>query len=134
MIDPGSFSFGATYPLMEPKSRRNWPYRVTLSRLVPGFSVRTWEIQREKSHKNRENSSPYHIVVPVHWHRERVANVQPPQRGAHPVKDLRRRSAAASSFRGHVAAPFADLGRRGERVLAELVQLHLKKEKLDKIR
>eukprot|EP01052_Picozoa_sp_SAG31_P061769 SAG31_NODE_20827_length_564_cov_1.475269_1_plen_56_part_01 len=24
--------------------------RVTRSRLVPGFSVRTWEIQQEKSH------------------------------------------------------------------------------------
>eukprot|EP01052_Picozoa_sp_SAG31_P009661 SAG31_NODE_512_length_14721_cov_17.995623_10_plen_186_part_00 len=29
-------------------------YRVTLSRLVPDFSVRTWEIQREKSHKNEK--------------------------------------------------------------------------------
>eukprot|EP01052_Picozoa_sp_SAG31_P032966 SAG31_NODE_3669_length_4005_cov_1.656938_6_plen_124_part_00 len=26
----------------------------TLSRLVPGFSVRTWEIQRAKSHKNEK--------------------------------------------------------------------------------
>eukprot|EP01052_Picozoa_sp_SAG31_P007507 SAG31_NODE_358_length_17033_cov_11.747077_6_plen_211_part_00 len=28
--------------------------RVTLSRLVPGFSVRTWEIQREKANKNEK--------------------------------------------------------------------------------
>eukprot|EP01052_Picozoa_sp_SAG31_P013250 SAG31_NODE_793_length_12044_cov_12.886229_12_plen_144_part_00 len=37
------------------------PYRVTLSRLVPDFSVRTWEIQREKSHGNRESDSPYMV-------------------------------------------------------------------------
>ena len=29
-------------------------YRLALSRLVPGFSVRTWEIQQEKSHKNEK--------------------------------------------------------------------------------
>eukprot|EP01052_Picozoa_sp_SAG31_P028709 SAG31_NODE_2794_length_5083_cov_2.714687_3_plen_65_part_00 len=29
-------------------------YRVALSRLVPGFSVRMWEIQREKSHTNEK--------------------------------------------------------------------------------
>eukprot|EP01052_Picozoa_sp_SAG31_P001741 SAG31_NODE_59_length_29571_cov_20.443506_1_plen_113_part_10 len=33
-------------------------YRVTLSRLVPGFSVRTWEIQQEKSHKNEKVTAP----------------------------------------------------------------------------
>eukprot|EP01052_Picozoa_sp_SAG31_P026553 SAG31_NODE_2415_length_5732_cov_7.567016_5_plen_68_part_00 len=27
------------------------PYRVMLSRLVPTFSVRIWEIQKKKSHK-----------------------------------------------------------------------------------
>eukprot|EP01052_Picozoa_sp_SAG31_P019794 SAG31_NODE_1460_length_8241_cov_11.816352_4_plen_210_part_00 len=33
---------------------------VTLSRLAPDFSVRTWEIQREKSHKlNRESNSRF---------------------------------------------------------------------------
>eukprot|EP01052_Picozoa_sp_SAG31_P029411 SAG31_NODE_2921_length_4909_cov_2.815385_4_plen_365_part_00 len=33
---------------------RGDPYRVTLSRLAPDFSVRTWEIQREKSHKHEK--------------------------------------------------------------------------------
>eukprot|EP01052_Picozoa_sp_SAG31_P038038 SAG31_NODE_5006_length_2806_cov_2.510898_4_plen_164_part_00 len=34
---------------------RRRPYRVTLSRLFPGYSVRTWEIQQEiLSHKNEK--------------------------------------------------------------------------------
>eukprot|EP01052_Picozoa_sp_SAG31_P023055 SAG31_NODE_1870_length_7027_cov_6.614319_1_plen_188_part_00 len=39
------------------------PCRVALSRLAPGFSVRTWEIQREKSHQSRESDSPYRFAA-----------------------------------------------------------------------
>eukprot|EP01052_Picozoa_sp_SAG31_P072053 SAG31_NODE_31011_length_373_cov_1.120438_1_plen_77_part_00 len=35
-------------------SKLTGSYRVTLSRLAPGFSVRIWEIQQEKSHKNEK--------------------------------------------------------------------------------
>eukprot|EP01052_Picozoa_sp_SAG31_P018326 SAG31_NODE_1294_length_8954_cov_2.434557_4_plen_206_part_00 len=52
-----SYSVAATQTLSE-FFRISWTrsgspkaYRVTLSRLVPDFSVRTWEIQQEKSHK-----------------------------------------------------------------------------------
>eukprot|EP01052_Picozoa_sp_SAG31_P015712 SAG31_NODE_1017_length_10360_cov_35.198811_13_plen_133_part_01 len=43
------------------------PYRVALARLAPDFSVRTWEIHREKSHKkSRESdSSPYRVNARV---------------------------------------------------------------------
>eukprot|EP01052_Picozoa_sp_SAG31_P017830 SAG31_NODE_1238_length_9176_cov_9.589181_9_plen_211_part_00 len=34
-------------------------YRVKLSRLASGFSVRTWEIKQGKSHKNRESNTAY---------------------------------------------------------------------------
>eukprot|EP01052_Picozoa_sp_SAG31_P030477 SAG31_NODE_3129_length_4646_cov_2.581262_6_plen_78_part_00 len=58
---------------------------MALSRLAPGFSVRTWEIQREKSqknqkvtvdfsvriweiqeeksHKKRQSNTPYHVSI-----------------------------------------------------------------------
>eukprot|EP01052_Picozoa_sp_SAG31_P037647 SAG31_NODE_4898_length_2878_cov_2.329975_3_plen_173_part_00 len=40
------------------------PTGATLSRLAPSFSVRTWEIQREKSHKKiRESNSPYSLTT-----------------------------------------------------------------------
>eukprot|EP01052_Picozoa_sp_SAG31_P033383 SAG31_NODE_3764_length_3904_cov_1.346386_1_plen_169_part_10 len=61
-------SVPASVPIVrrqQPMPRRVWtatvrtPYRVTLSRLAPGFSVHTWEIQQEKSHQNRESDSPY---------------------------------------------------------------------------
>jgi len=46
-------------------------YRARLSRLVPNFSVRTWEFQREKSHKNEKVTAFTHlrpwVVVRCFW-------------------------------------------------------------------